>query len=477
MCTELDIENLLILGKRINLFLSSKNKECTLRYRKTNMFDGVSFAFQCGRKDISQDIAAAKLVVFIEKSIKRQSLVAREKSINISIYKSIYEILDTFGNEFYYNKFPIQVIAVDGVQANLSGTLTKDGYLLTKNGSIVNALTLGLYNTTYNFPISLELAKNKNEREAFIYFIQNTDKYKGWIFLFDRGFVDKNLFKMLDEKGIKYVCRIRDNSLCISKDSNDEVVLYNGNKMRVIRYTLKKKEYYLATNLFDSKEYPIIKLKELYHKRWRIEEYFKYIKKYMKFDNMTEHRQSSLMKTIYVQLITSRIIDLLAHIIGANPNRPKAVVNKALLTEGVYNDFLLRLIYNKEFTKEKINSFFTTYANYVSSQAGKHYVRKAIRPTKKWYVKSYQKKFTDIKEKLQEEKRKKKKEVKKLKKQLLEEKKRDKKELKELKEKNKQLEKTNIQLNKLKNTQKQEPNNGQIQSTAKNKERNTIMTI
>lgn len=53
-------------------------------------------------------------------------------------------------------------------------------------------------------------------------------------------------------------------------------------KLRLkLKPSIKKKDqtYYLLTSLVDTEKYPLSKLKELYHKRWSIEEYYKKIKR------------------------------------------------------------------------------------------------------------------------------------------------------------------------------------------------------
>jgi len=391
-----NIKHIVELSKLIKNYLNENNYTYNKRVRKTNIFDGIIFKLLYGQKDASQEKITSKLNSFMnrktaELKVSRQSYVEREKQIDISCYKGLYNIIDKFASNHIYNNNIKQVYSVDGTHSNLSKTLTKDGLKLTKNNEIVNGLILGVYNVTYNFPVSLELSKTKNERRSYLDFIHNNDKYKNCLFLFDRGFVDNKLFTELDNKQIHYLCRLRENFLIIPTDSNDKVVYdSHQNKIRIITYVINNNKYYLATNLFDYEEYPLIKLQNLYHQRWKIEEYFKYIKKLMKFDNMTEHRMISLQKTIYAQLITSRIVDILVYIKGPKSN---LIVNKTVLTTGVYNDFLLRFIYNKKISTRTIREFLLINAVYVSTQVGKHYPRKSLRPYSKWYIKGYYTKY------------------------------------------------------------------------------------
>ncbi len=72
---------------------------------------------------------------------------------------------------------------------------------------------------------------------------------------------------------------------------------------------------------------------------------------------------------------------------GLNKNKPlneKYVVNKSLLTNGIYKEFILNFIYNKGFSNKKVKQFFLLFIQFTHTQKGKHYTRVAIRPYKKW---------------------------------------------------------------------------------------------
>ena len=90
------------------------------------------------------------------------------------------------------------------------------------------------------------------------------------IFIFDRGFYSKLMIDHLELNGYKYIIRIKKNLKIISNNNND--------KLRIVKYKIKQSEYYLITNLIDTNLFSDMDISNLYHKRWSIEEYFKYIK-------------------------------------------------------------------------------------------------------------------------------------------------------------------------------------------------------
>jgi IS4 transposase len=97
----------------------------------------------------------------------------------------------------------------------------------------------------------------------------------------------------LESNKHQYIIRIKKNLKLIHNNDDDKIrivtLLKNQrffNKIRLqkifdflhVTYKIKNNEYYLVTNLLNMDEFPDNKLSELYHARWRIEEYFKFIK-------------------------------------------------------------------------------------------------------------------------------------------------------------------------------------------------------
>ena len=91
---------------------------------------------------------------------------------------------------------------------------------------------------------------------------------------------------------------------------------------------------------------------------------------------INEKSKINIMKTIYSQLIVSRIVDVLTYIKGTHPNSVTQIINKAVLTEGVYEEFLLKFVYNQKMSYRSIRAFMNVYVVYQTTQAGHHYEKK-----------------------------------------------------------------------------------------------------
>lgn len=389
------VKSLVTLSENIKKILETDDRIYIERAKKTHTIDGFAFKLLYGQKNISQDTCTAKLNDFLgndtkKKKIGRSSLVDRENQLDINIYKKIYTEIDEYIKENYNkDKNIVQVYAVDGTDVHLSNNLKKEGYKQNKSGNLINAQIMGIYNVTYNHPIVLDLVKHKNERKAFKDYIADIETYRGSIFIYDRGYWSSDLSNTLENKGIKYIMRIKDNSSLITSDSHDITTILNEKDVRIITYIINEKKYHVATNLMDKKEYNIEIIKQMYHDRWKIEEFFKYIKSCMKLGTMNEQSEISLMKTIYAQLIVARLIDLIISIKGPHKKSENMIINKTTLTKGMYDNFILRFIYNKTMSCTSINSFILIYAIYTKTRKGEHYERASNKPFTKWYIKRY----------------------------------------------------------------------------------------
>lgn len=173
---------------------------------------------------------------------------------------------------------------------------------------------------------------------------------------------------------------------------DDKILYEDGYKLRVVKYTINKKTYYMASNIFD---YSAQLIKSIYHDRWNIEEYFKYIKQNMKLAKMNEKSERNVKKSILSQLIVSQITFLFVNM--NKQANSKTIVNKSTLTNGIYDKFLYYFFNNKKLTKYFIQNFIKTYIKIITSNKGKTFPHTCKRSNYRWYFKKY---FSDVKSKL-----------------------------------------------------------------------------
>ena len=118
-----------------------------------------------------------------------------------------------------------------------------------------------------------------------------------------------------------------------------------GINIRIIKYKINKDRYFIATNLMDAK---VEIIKDLYFKRWSIEEYFKYVKGNFNFSHINETKLTSIKKTIYGQLIITKIVSVITYLYNKyNKIKLMYTINKRTLVDGLFESFLVKIFYCK----------------------------------------------------------------------------------------------------------------------------------
>ena len=207
-------------------------------------------------------------------------------------------------NNLLFNKY--RVLCVDGTHSPLSKNLNKDGYKLTQNNTYVNSLISGLYDINNNTIIDLSLAKINNER--IIYEEQFQHLNKNDIIVQDAGYYSSQMLYELYDRGVYPIFRMKmnDNNVkdLLKRQLNDKVytvstrdTLFLSIKLRLVKYTIDDNIYVLGTTLMDSK-FTINVLKNLYKKRWDIEEYFKTIKYCLSFKDFHSKKDNLIKQEI-----------------------------------------------------------------------------------------------------------------------------------------------------------------------------------
>ena len=382
------INKLKKISKEMQLFLKENNNMCVDRTRKNNIFDAILYKLYYTRYASTQQKTVIRLNQFKKNKLKtsRQAISKKENKLSSSFYEKLSNFLaDQINANFNFDhKYTRQIIAVDGTFPTLLKSLTNDGYKANKKGESVTPLVSGLFNVTSNYPVTLDLVKTKNERKAFYNFIKNKDKFRGNVFIFDKGYVSEKLFRYMNNNDLLYICRLRDNSCYISNKDNI-IINENGMKIRIIKYVINGKSYHMATNVYD---YNINLIRQIYHDRWQIEEYFKYIKQNMNLAKINEKRENSIKKLILSQLIVSQIAFIFVNANKGHKNKDK-ILNKSVLTDGFYDKFLYNFFQNAKFSKYFLLNFIKTHMIYIDTNRGKSVKHTCKRSNFRWYFKKY----------------------------------------------------------------------------------------
>ena len=92
------------------------------------------------------------------------------------------------------------------------------------------------------------------------------------------------------------------------KKCQEKGVPYEPQSVRLIRIKVKKKIYILITSLLDTARYSITDFKNLYHKRWQIEEAYKRQKSWLEIENFTGKSVLSVKQDYHARILSLNLI-------------------------------------------------------------------------------------------------------------------------------------------------------------------------
>ncbi len=163
---------------------------------------------------------------------------------------------------------------------------------------------------------------------------RNLDLPAGSVVVFDRGFHDAAFFKRLETKKIRFVTRLkRDISFRVLERrsvlkakglTSDQTILFDGpagqrhgQRLRRVGYRDPKtqKHYVFLTNDFALAATTIA---EIYHQRWQIELFFKWIKQNLQIKAFLGVSRNAVLSQIWVALAVYLLLAYLKFLTRAN---------------------------------------------------------------------------------------------------------------------------------------------------------------
>ncbi len=317
------------------------------------------------------------------------------------------QLQDDLINEYYEqnnnNKLlgRYRVLAVDGTHIQLSKALKKNDYILTKNNTYVDCLMTGLYDCCNNINIKFNMSNCKSEisqyRDMF-YLLKPND-----LVIHDRGYYNKQLLIDLHKKNVYTIFRLKKSSLFVKELVKEKIPektylidtfindIPEQIKFRVVTYTIKEKSFFLGTTL--NNEVDINKLKELYHDRWDIEEYFKSIKENTCF--LRPHSNKEML--IKQETIMCNIISIITRLFEEIQKKQTPIKeyqqtnfknNIKLTFTHITNNYIF--VTKEQSLGQPYREVFKLYLslltkNLIRKRTNRTFPRRTIKPYRNWY--------------------------------------------------------------------------------------------
>jgi len=420
-----------ILNNINNIFKTTTDKiysETKIRNSKISISDILLYRFKYSQINVTKQQIVSEINFNNKEVINRTSFYRKDNNIPLKFYKNIFISIKKLYNQKIKDSNKMDIIAVDGTYINNNIFLDNTQNNTHKN-TLQTSLCMGYYNVDEHIPIDLSFRGNKNKNNEIRELKKwiSCNKINNITIVADRAYFSYELYKFLEEKKIKYVVRIKENSQLLGNinknNQNKKLIKDLKSNNRVITYeiAIKKKflnknkkeeiiecknKYTLITNISDKIKFDDIKIKEIYNDRWKIEEYFKYIKNNFNISYLKEKKITNNKKLIYCNLIITYFSSILEkmYMKSKTINKIKkcrknkdskectVVLNKSNLVKGIYGSILKKLIEGK-LNMDIINIFMKTNIILVKNEINRSYDRESRIPFTKWYVKKYHGKY------------------------------------------------------------------------------------
>jgi hypothetical protein len=241
--------------------------------------------------------------------------------------------------QHFYGVAPIErwcgfrVLAVDGCKYQLPNTPQIHQYFGGQGNQHVDDQPMALGSTLYDVfqkvvVDALLCPYRSNEREIAFQHLGATQD--GDLVLYDRGYPAFWLFAAHQACQRAYCMRVKADfngqvSEFVASGKKQKIVTLEPSEkakrkcrekglccepqtVRLIRIVIKKKTYILITNLLDNATYDVAAFKDLYHRRWQIEEAYKRQKSWLEIENFSGLSVLSVEQDYHARILSLNLI-------------------------------------------------------------------------------------------------------------------------------------------------------------------------
>jgi DDE family transposase len=397
------------LRKIILCSFQKMSKDCQHRRNKSRIttYDDVAFRLLYSQRGATQLTVRRKLNVYKNEDLCKQAYIKSENRCTPMFFTEVMQQIIKYRCDNINHKYNDMTIIIDGTWS----VSHKYTYNITEEmkGNYMARKFMIAYEPNLRCPITISLGKDDNERTSFIDFIKCNPLYNSSLFVFDGGYFSYEFLSELHEIGIKYIMRVKSNNKFVDKEECEYDrslwFIYKNNKIitsRLIKYHIDKPHYdtdnevyYCVLTNLDSKEYPLKTIKDIYYKRWSVEECIKLLKHNTKAENYTDYIDFNYHKTIVANAIVCQIASTIEDILNKHLCSKYKALNKTLLFESIYGDLLLDILTGRV-TMRSIRTFCNSSVDYYDVKKGRSYPRICQNKNRKWWSKQRLKILDDV---------------------------------------------------------------------------------
>jgi hypothetical protein len=221
-------------------------------------------------------------------------------------------------------RFKVRIHAVDSTVIQLCANCMDWAKHRRRKAAAKMHLRLDLHTFLPSFAIVDTAAHHDNKRARELC----ADLKAGEIVVFDKAYVDFLHLAELDERGVCWVSRAKDN-LCFRVKRNlgkakgniikDQVIVLTGKHKgmelrRVVAWVEVDGQWREMVFLTNNMEWSPATVCDLYRRRWDIEVFFKQVKQCLKLSNFLGHSANAVRWQVYAALLVYVLLRYMAHL-------------------------------------------------------------------------------------------------------------------------------------------------------------------
>jgi hypothetical protein len=325
-------------------------------------------------------------------AIAGSSFCEARRKLCFSFFKKLNSLLSEMADEAISERWlGHRIFCVDGTKVNLPRKLRASGFSLPSPSSYYpQGLVSCLFNLLNKTPHDFLFTRNQNELLAAKKLVLNLKKDD--VIVYDRVFLSYAMLAFHLKRGLHAVFRAKEKhtfksiATFLGRNKTDELVTIYCKGLgeitvRLISYKIKKTRYCLLTTLTDKEKYPLSKLKEIYHARWGVEEFFKLSKAHLNLENFHSRNKKGVEQEIYAHFVLLHLSQIMAKLVS-----PEKQINRHhAVNQIVQNLEHLFLSGKKKLTEHWLPWIFGIMGRCrVPIRKGRSYARRSRKPINRW---------------------------------------------------------------------------------------------
>ncbi len=302
-----------------------------------------------------------------------------------------------------------KIYNIDTTKVIVNKSLIQHGFIHHSTNKCLGQATISCcYESATGIPADLIFSSNRNER--FLLYKHLNELEANSIVVTDRGYQGFQVFNYINQCGKKYICRLKTEANCravqlaMRNKMTDQIIVFKPIKdknsvpikLRIIKYIINNKNYFIGTNLFNTEEFPALKLQAIYAMRWNIEEQIKFIKEVTSVGSFHSHSENGIKQEIYVAMflcgITKTIEFLNNYLLSMKQTQHSKKFNSIVLCNTVKIQILEIMVPSSDILAISLSLTQLLQYNMISNIANRAFPRKIIHPTTKEKYNNYNKK-------------------------------------------------------------------------------------